>query len=40
MPSTAREGLLSGKWDPIAELLDNKAAVHDRLTALGFAKAA
>lgn len=40
MPSTAREGLLSGKWDPIAELLDNKAAVHERLTALGFAQAA
>ena len=40
MPSTAREGLLSGKWDPIAELLDNKAAVHERLKALGFAQAA
>ena len=39
MPETAREGLLSGKWDPIAELLDNKAAVHERLTALGFANA-
>lgn len=37
MPATAREGLLSGQWDPIAELLDNKDAVHARITALGFA---
>ena len=29
-----------GASTPIAELLDNKAAVHERLTALGFAKAA
>ena len=39
MPETAREGLLSGKWDPIAELIENKDAVHARLTALGFAEA-
>ncbi len=37
MPSTAFEALTSGKWDPIAELLDNKDAVHARMTALGFA---
>ncbi|MFM7605509.1 MAG: 3-isopropylmalate dehydratase small subunit [Prosthecobacter sp.] len=40
MPSTAREGLLSGKWDPIAELLDNREAVEERLRALGFAQTA
>jgi 3-isopropylmalate/(R)-2-methylmalate dehydratase small subunit len=37
LPATAHEALTSGKWDPIAELLENKDAVHARITALGFA---
>ena len=37
LPGTAHEALTSGKWDPIAELLENKDAVHARITALGFA---
>jgi len=37
---TAHEALTSGQWDPIAELLEHKDAVHERLTALGFATAA
>ena len=39
LPDTAHEALTSGKWDPIAELLENKDAVHARITALGFANA-
>jgi 3-isopropylmalate/(R)-2-methylmalate dehydratase small subunit len=39
LPATAHEALTSGKWDPIAELLENKDAVHARITALGFATA-
>src|SRR5690606_31467497 len=27
LPDTAREALITGKWDPIAELLENKEAV-------------
>ena len=37
IPATAHESLTSGKWDPSAELLENKDAVHARITALGFA---
>jgi 3-isopropylmalate/(R)-2-methylmalate dehydratase small subunit len=37
--ASARDGLTKGKWDPIAELLENKDAVHARITALGFANA-
>ncbi|MCX6849780.1 3-isopropylmalate dehydratase small subunit [Prosthecobacter sp.] len=37
LPGTALEALTTGKWDPIAELLENKDAVHARITALGFA---
>lgn len=37
LPGTAHEALTTGKWDPIAELLENKDAVHARITALGFA---
>jgi 3-isopropylmalate/(R)-2-methylmalate dehydratase small subunit len=37
IPATAHEALTTGKWDPIAELLENKDAVHARITALGFA---
>ena len=36
LPSTAHEALTSGKWDPIAELLENKDAIHTRMTALGW----
>ncbi len=36
LPATAHEALTSGKWDPIAELLDNKDAVHERMTAQGW----
>ncbi len=36
MPSTAHEALTTGQWDPIAELLENKDAVHARMTALGW----
>jgi len=39
LPATAHEALTSGKWDPIAELLENKDAVHARITAMGFANA-
>jgi 3-isopropylmalate/(R)-2-methylmalate dehydratase small subunit len=37
LPATAHEALTSGRWDPIGELLEAKQAVHERLTALGFA---
>ena len=39
LPSTAHDALTSGKWDPIAELLEAKDAIHERMTALGFATA-
>ncbi len=39
LPKTAHEALTTGQWDPIAELLEHKDAVHERLTALGFATA-
>ncbi len=35
MPETAREALTTGNWDPIAELLENKAAVDKTIRALG-----
>lgn len=38
IPSTAHEALVSGKWDPIAELLESKDAIHDRMTAMGWVK--
>jgi 3-isopropylmalate/(R)-2-methylmalate dehydratase small subunit len=37
LPNTAHEALTTGKWDPIAELLESKDAIHARMTALGFA---
>lgn len=37
--STAHDALISGKWDPIGELLEAKDAIHSRMTALGFANA-
>jgi 3-isopropylmalate/(R)-2-methylmalate dehydratase small subunit len=36
LPDTAHEALTSGKWDPIAELLDNKDAVHGKMRELGW----
>ncbi|MEQ1749625.1 MAG: 3-isopropylmalate dehydratase small subunit [Prosthecobacter sp.] len=39
IPSTSHDALTSGKWDPIAELLEAKDAIHERMTALGFATA-
>ena len=36
MPDTARDALTTGQWDPIAGLLENKEAVHQRMTALGW----
>jgi len=36
LPPTAHEALTSGKWDPIAELLEAKEAIHSRMTALGW----
>ncbi|MDZ4288785.1 MAG: 3-isopropylmalate dehydratase small subunit [Prosthecobacter sp.] len=36
MPGTAYEALTSGQWDPIAELLESKDAVHDRMHAMGW----
>jgi 3-isopropylmalate/(R)-2-methylmalate dehydratase small subunit len=39
LPSTAHDALTSGKWDPIAELLEAKDVIHERMSALGFATA-
>ncbi|HYF37702.1 MAG TPA: 3-isopropylmalate dehydratase small subunit [Prosthecobacter sp.] len=36
MPETAHEALTTGQWDPIAELLQAKDAVHDRMHAMGW----
>lgn len=38
MPDSAHEALISGKWDPIAELLEAKDVIHDRMEALGWVK--
>jgi len=35
--ASAREALISGKWDPIGELLEAKDAVADKIKALGWA---
>lgn len=37
VPDSAREALISGKWDPIAELLENADAVAKRVQNLGYA---
>lgn len=34
MADSAREALVSGRWDPIQELLDNDAAIHARAREL------
>jgi 3-isopropylmalate/(R)-2-methylmalate dehydratase small subunit len=36
MPESAHEALVSGKWDPIAELLEAKDVIHGRMQALGW----
>ena len=36
MPDSAREALLSGRWDPIQELLDNEAAIDAKATELHY----
>lgn len=36
IPASARDALISGRWDPIQELLDNDTAIQERATALGY----
>jgi len=36
MPDSAREALLSGRWDPIQELLDNEAAIDAKAADLHY----
>ncbi len=36
MPDSARDALVSGRWDPIQELLDNSAAIETRAKELGY----
>ena len=36
MPNSAREALLSARWDPIQELLDNSSAIEARAKALPY----
>jgi len=36
MPDSAREALLSGRWDPIQELLDNEAAITAKAVELHY----
>ena len=36
MPDSARDALLSAKWDPIAELMDGANDVAERVSALGY----
>ena len=36
MPESAREALLSGRWDPIQELLDNEAAIEAKAAELHY----
>jgi 3-isopropylmalate/(R)-2-methylmalate dehydratase small subunit len=38
MPASARDALVSGRWDPIQELLDNEPAIAARAVALGYVK--
>ena len=37
MPESAREALVSGRWDPIQELLDNSAAIETKAMELHYA---
>lgn len=36
MPDSAREALVSGRWDPIQELLDNEAAIDTKAKELHY----
>jgi 3-isopropylmalate/(R)-2-methylmalate dehydratase small subunit len=36
MPDSARDALVSGRWDPIQELLDNEAAIQARARELHY----
>jgi len=36
MPESARDALVSGRWDPIQELIDNDAAINERAKALHY----
>ena len=36
MPESAREALMSARWDPIQELLDNSPAIETRAEALPY----
>jgi 3-isopropylmalate/(R)-2-methylmalate dehydratase small subunit len=36
MPDSAREALLSGRWDPIQELIDNDAAIDKKAVELHY----
>jgi hypothetical protein len=36
MPDSAREALVSGRWDPIQELLDNEAAIDAKARELNY----
>ncbi len=36
MPASAQDALVSGRWDPIQELLDNDSAIQDRAKALHY----
>ena len=36
MPDSARDALISGRWDPIQELLDNDAAISAKAAELGY----
>ena len=36
MPESAREALVSGRWDPIQELLDRDAAIQDKARELHY----
>lgn len=36
MPESARDALISGRWDPIQELIDNDTAINERAKALHY----
>jgi len=36
LPASLREALVSGRWDPIAELLENEARIDERARALSY----
>jgi hypothetical protein len=36
MPDSAREALVSGRWDPIQELLENAAAIDTKARELHY----